>query len=144
MSARTAPQITLYDDYGNPLEVPSMEQLLECCRRFETQVMDKILDFMLDTGDDVDRACVELGIFFAACNWLSESPHCEPIAREQLMFLRARNALSCLFTDAARDGTNDQSLAHTFDHVGTIAIMLVETAHATLAREALALSSESL
>ena len=142
MSAHTALQITLYDDHGNPLTVPSTEELLECCRRFETQVMDKILDLMLDTGDDVDRACAELGIFFAACNWLSEAQNREPIATERLMFLRARNALSCLFSDAARDGTNDQSLAHAFDHVSTIAIMLVETARAKLSREALALSSE--
>ena len=143
MSARPTPQITLYDDSGNPLEVPSTKQLLECCKRFETQVMDKIIDDTLDTRNDVKRACEELGIFFAACNWLSESQHLDPIAREQIMFLRARNALSCLFTDAARDGTNDQSFAHAFDHVSTIAIMLVKTAHANLLRDALTPLSES-
>ena len=143
MSTRTALQLTLYDDHGNELTVPSTEELLERCRRFETQVMDKIAEFMLDTRDDIDRANEELGKFFAACNWLSESQNRAPIAHEQLMFLRARNALSCLFTDAARDGTNDLSIAHAFDHVSTIAIMLAETAHTKLLRCELAPPSES-
>lgn len=134
MSTRTAPQITLSDDHGNALTAPSTEELSECCRRFETQVMDKIAEFMLDTRDDIDRANEELGKFFAACNWLSESQNRAPIAHEQLMFLRARNALWCLFTDAARDGTKDRSIADAFDHVSTIAIMLVEIAHAKLLR----------
>lgn len=143
MSIRTGPKITLYDDHGNTLTVPSTEELSECCRRFETQVMDKIADFTLDTRDDINRACEELGKFFAACEWLSESHNQEPIALEQLMFLRARNALSCLFTDAARDGTNDLSIAHAFDHVGTIAIMLAEIAHTKLSRHASATVSDT-
>lgn len=143
MSTRTAPKITRYDDHGNALTVPSTEELSECCRRFETQVMDKIADFTLNTRDDIDRACEELGKFCAACNWLSESQNREPTAHEQLMFLRARNALSCLFTDAARHATNDLSITDAFDHVSTIAIMLVEIAHAKLLRFTSETASES-
>jgi hypothetical protein len=142
MSTRNASQITLHDDHGNALTVPSTEALLECCRRFETQAMDKIADFTLDTRDDINRACEELGEFLASCNWLSESQNREPIAHEQLMFLRARNAL-CLFTDAARDGTKDRSIADAFDHVSTIAIMLAEIAHTKLLRCVLAPPSEA-
>ena len=143
MSTRTAPKITRYDDHGNALTVPSTDELSECCRRFEARVMDKIADFTLDTRDDIDRACEELGKFFAACEWLSEAQNREPMEHEQLMFLRARNALWCLFTDAARDGTKDRSIADAFDHVSTIAIMLAETAHTKLSRCALAPSNES-
>ena len=143
MSTLTAPQVTLYDDHGNALTVPSTDELSECCRRFEARVMDKIADFTLDTRDDIDRTCEELGKFFAACNWLSESQNREPTAHEQLMFLRARNALWCLFTEAARDSTNDLSIADAFDHVSTIAIMLAELAHTKLSRCAFAPSSES-
>ncbi len=143
MSTRTGPQITLHDDHGNALTVPSTEELLERCRRFETQVMDKIAEFMLDTRDDIDRANEELGKFFAACEWLSEAQNREPIEHEQLMFLRARNALWCLFTDAARHSTNDLSIPDAFDHVSTIAIMLAESAHTKLLRFASETASES-
>ena len=141
MSMRTAPQITLYDDHGYSLAVPSMSELSECCRAFEAVGVNTITDSPSES--DISLAREALENFFTACKWLSESQSREPIANEQVMFLRARCALRCLFTDAARYPTTDRSIMEAFEHLAMVAIMIAETAHTKLLRYASATASET-
>lgn len=145
MSTRADPKITLYDDHGNTLTVPDALELLECCRTFHALGVDKIIHTLSES--DVERAvslaCEAHEEFFAACKWLSESQNREPIATEQVMFLRARSGLRCLFTDAVRHPTNDRSIAQAFEHFAMVAIMIVETAHTKLSVHALSVVSHA-
>jgi hypothetical protein len=141
MIACNAPRVAVYDDNGNSFTVPSMNELSECCRAFKAVGVGTMIDSTSES--DVSLAREALENFFTACKWLSESQSREPIANEQVMFLRARCALRCLFTDAARYPTTDRSIMEAFEHFAMVAIMIAETAHTKLLRYASATASET-